>query len=564
VDQLTASRTTRRVLVVLAVLALLLGGGQWAAAGPATAAESPAVHLPQLSCAEVAGVDLSGVPGFPTSITATEVTTAATGGYEVCDVRGTIAPQIQFELQLPTTTYRQRYLQTGCGGLCGTVQIQAQQSEGCLPLTDGSFVTASNDQGHVGGDGLFGTDAQLRADFAYRADHGLAVVAKTLIEQVYGSQPRYSYFDGCSQGGHEGLTEAQRYPDDFDGIVAGAPASITTELNSFYQPWLATINDDDSGAPVLTADTLPALHAAAMAECDDEDGLIDGQIDDPRACHPDPAALQCPAGQDSAACLTPAQVDVVRAIYSGPVDQQGRRLYLGGEAPGSELAWTPWIIPAAPGTPSVAETIGGPWLEYLAYEENPPPSFTVADATFDRRTFREVRRLAGLYDATDPDLSAFRDSGGRLLLYHGWADQAISPYGTPAYYQAVQDEMGGPAAVREFARLYMLPGMLHCRGGAAPNTFDALTPVLDWVESGVAPEGIVATDPASGRTRPVFPYPQVARYDGTGSVEDAADFVAADPAVRYDDHVEWLGDLPTGPTLWYDDGRLTRHRPADQ
>jgi feruloyl esterase len=517
-----------------------------------------------MSCDAVARVDLSQVTGSPAAITTAAPATAQPGGYPVCDVTGTIAPQIQFQIQLPTTTYRQRYLQTGCGGLCGTLAINAQQAVGCAPLTDGAFVTASNNQGHVGGNGLFGTDPQLRADFAYRADHALAVVAKTLIAKVYGSAPRWSYFDGCSQGGHEGLAEAQRYPDDFDGIVAGAPANITTELNSFYQPWLATIEFDAAGAPILSADKLAPLHAGVMSQCDGLDGLVDGQIDDPRACTPDLTRLQCPAGGGGADCLTAAQVDVVGKIYSGPVDERGNRLYLGGETPGSELAWLGWIVPAQPGAITTSQSIGGPWLEYLAFQDNPPQSSTVADARFDRRTFETVEELAGLYNATNPDLSAYRDSGGKLLMYHGWADQAISPYGTPAYYQAVQDQMGGLAATQQFARLYMLPGMLHCRGGQAPNTFDALTPVLAWVEQGVAPGAIVATDPTTARTRPVYPYPQVARYDGSGSTEDAANFTAAEPPVRYDDHVDWLGDFRVGGELWYDGSRLTRNRPAGQ
>ncbi len=157
-------------------------------------------------------------------------------------MRGIIAPRIQFQAQLPTQTYRQRYLQTGCGGLCGLLGINIAAAVGCAPVTGWAFATASNNQGHVGGDGLFGTDPQLRIDFAYRAEHLTALTTKAIIAKFYGQRPRYSYFDGCSQGGHEGLTEAQRSPDDFDGILAGAPASITTELNSFNQPWLARVN----------------------------------------------------------------------------------------------------------------------------------------------------------------------------------------------------------------------------------------------------------------------------------------------------------------------------------
>lgn len=531
-----------------------------------SAAPSSPVELgvlePAVSCADVAGLDLSGVPGFPAVVTATEETTAATGGYRVCDVQGTIEPSIGFQLQLPLTTYRQRYLQIGCGGLCGSIRLDAQQTDGCAPLTEGQFVTASNDLGHQGGGGEFGDDPQLRADFAYRADHALAVVAKRLIEQVYGEAPRFSYFTGCSQGGHQALAEAQRYPDDFDGIVAGAPAAVLTELNSFYQPWMAAVEFDAAGAPVLSAADLPVVHQAVLGQCDAVDGLADGQLEDPRACTVDLSVVQCPpGGPDVDGCLTAAQLDVVRAIWSGPVDAAGRRLYPGGAAPGSELAWAGWIVPEQPGEGTAAQGLGGPWLEHLALAPGVPAPDPPA---FDQATFDRVRELAGLYDATDPDLSAFRDSGGKLLMWHGWADQAIPPTGTLAYHQAVEDQLGGPAAVREFARLYMVPGMEHCGGGQAPSSFDALTPVLDWVERGVAPEGIVARDPDSGRTRPVFPHPQVARFDGTGSIEDASSFAAAAPAVPVDDSVDWLGSFPAGQQLWYESGRLTPVRPPDE
>jgi hypothetical protein len=483
-----------------------------------------------------------------TGITSAALTTAAPG-YQVCDVKGVIAPQIQFQVQLPTQTYRQRYLQTGCGGLCGTLAINVQAAAGCVPVTDGTFTTASNNQGHVGGgtaDGNFGTDPQLRLDFAERADHLTALAAKALITEFYGQRPRYSYFDGCSQGGHEGLTEAQRYPDDFDGILAGAPASITTELNSFNQPWLARVDVDAAGRPILPASKLGPLHDAVMARCDGLDGLVDGQLDDPRACDFDPAALACP-GADSPTCLTQAQITVVRNIYSGAVTAQGEHLYPGGQPYGSELAWAGWFIPTNPADSqraTIAWRIGNGWVKYLAFQQNPPPSFTLNDIAFDRPTFDRVRRLAGLYDAIDPDLTAFRRAGGKLVLWHGWADQAIPPTGTTAYYQAVQDRMGGLAATQRFARLFMFPGVLHCGGGTAPNTFDLLTPLMNWVENGAAPTKVVASRSDGGtvvRTRPVFPYPLVARYTGTGSTDDATNFTAARPERPPQDHFPWLG-----------------------
>ncbi|HEX3311044.1 MAG TPA: tannase/feruloyl esterase family alpha/beta hydrolase, partial [Streptosporangiaceae bacterium] len=470
----------------------------------------PSAAAPVVACAAMAAVDVSAAVGAGTGVVAAAPATAP-GGYPVCDVKGVIAPQIQFEVQLPTQTYRQRYLQTGCGGLCGSLAINAPAAVGCAPLTDGAFATASDNQGHVGGgtaDGNFGTDHALRIDFAYRADHLTALAAKALITAFYGQAPRYSYFDGCSQGGHEALTEAQRYPHDFDGILAGAPASITTELNGFNQPWLARVDFDAAGRVILPASKLPALHAAVMARCDGLDGLVDGQLDDPRRCPFDPATLTCPAGADNVGCLTPAQLTVVRKIYSGAVDARDRHLYPGGQPYGSELVWAGWMIPPDPAATqdsTIAWRIGNGWVKYLAFDPNPPLRTTLNDITFDKATFDRVQRLAGLYDATDPDLRAFQRSGGKLILWHGWADQAIPPTGTVAYYQAVQDRMGGPDATQRFARLFMFPGMYHCFGGTGPYSFDLLTPLLNWVESGAAPQRVDAALPGI-RTRPVFPY----------------------------------------------------------
>jgi hypothetical protein len=548
-DNAQLSRRSGRWIPLVSAVAVLLV--------PATAASVAGIHpptarpagppsvTPVVACAAMAGVDVSTAVGAGTGIVSATPATAP-AGYPVCDIKGVIAPQIQFEVQLPTQTYQQRYLQTGCGGLCGTLAITAAAAVGCAPLTGGAFATASDNQGHVGGgsaDGNFGTDHALRIDFAYRADHLTALAAKALITAFYGHAPRYSYFDGCSQGGHEGLTEAQRYPHDFDGILAGAPASITTELNGFNQPWLARVDFDAAGRVILPASKLPALHAAVLARCDGLDGIADGQLDDPRQCPFDPAALTCPAGVDRADCLTPAQVAVVRKIYSGAVDARGRHLYPGGQPFGSELVWAGWMIPPDPTATqdsTIAWRIGNGWIKYLAFDPNPPLRTILNDIAFDKLTFDRIERLAGQYDATNPDLRAFQHAGGKLILWHGWADQAIPPTGTVAYYQAVQDRMGGLAATQRFARLFMFPGMYHCFGGTGPYSFDLLTPLLDWVETGAAPQRVNASLPGA-RTRPVFPYPLVARYDGTGSTDDANNFQATTPATRVDDHFPWLG-----------------------
>jgi hypothetical protein len=547
----------RALPVVLAVL-MLASTGPAAPHTPvagmpgeaAGSASGPAVVLPKIDCAALAGQDLSGTVGAAAVIGSATATTAP-GGWAACEVKGIAAPQIQFDVLLPTKTWRQRYLQTGCGAFCGSVDFFADAADGCVPLDRGDFVVATNNQGHVGVSGFdatFGADPQLRVDFGYRADHVVALVAKRIIALYYGQGPRYSYFDGCSQGGHQGLTEAQRYPHDFNGIIAGAPASLFTSLIVWSTGWHATANTDAQGRPILTAAKLPALHAAVLRECDARDGLADGQIDDPRACTFDPRSLRCATGTDSANCLTDAQIDAARKLYDGPRDERGRRMYPGGEPVGSEANWARSVTPTATGAPAVAEGNTTNALKYLVYP-SARPSATLRDLHYDSATFHEIHQQAGIYDASNPNLTAFRAAGGKLLLWHGWADPAISPYGTIAYYHALTQRMGGTDATQRFARLFMLPGVAHCGAGQGPDAFDALTPTLAWVENGVAPDRLVATkrqDDAVVRTRPVFPYPTVARYDGSGSIDDAANFVPTPPPTRYQDDIPWLGSFRSG------------------
>ena len=504
------------------------------------------------TCAQIGATDLTGIPDAPTQINSATVETSPQG-FSYCDVTGTIAPQDQFEIQLPLTTYTQRYLQTGCSGSCGSTSISAPGAYGCVPVNNGEFVEASDDEGHTSGGGTFGENPELRADFGYLTEHQLDLVARTLITAFYGSPPSYSYYDGCSQGGNEALTEAERYPSDFNGIVAGAPASITQELNSFYQPWLANVDWIDSDqTPILTAAQLPVLHDAVMAAC----AGLDGQIDDPLHCHFDPASIECSASQTTD-CLTPQQVQVVDKIYSGPVTETGKRLYPGGEPYGSELAWAGWMIPAPGQTYSqtVASAIGGSWLKFLSHPGVVPGSQTsvVQNAQFTPAAFDAARRLAGLYDADNPNLSAFRADGGKLIMWQGWADQAVSPYGTTDFYTAMTQRLGGLAATQSFARLFMLPGVFHCGGGSAPNQIDALDAVLGWVEQDVAPGSLLATEtsPSSPSTviatRPIFPYPEKSHFAG-GDPSSASNYVGV-PSTKLPT-TTWLGSFPSAARLW--------------
>ncbi|MGH2893232.1 MAG: tannase/feruloyl esterase family alpha/beta hydrolase, partial [Solirubrobacteraceae bacterium] len=278
----------------------------------ALAATSPIIPA-RMDCAALASdPDFAAIRDNPTAIASATVVPAAGGNPEYCDVKGMIAPQTHFEMYLPTKSWQGRYLQNGCGGYCGTVTRQSFPS--CDATLGGDFAMATDDEGHtssggLGGGGLFAFNSQkLRKVYGYESEQSLYLVARTLITTFYGREPNYSYYDGCSDGGREAMEMAERYPGDFNGIVAGAPEIIAGPLNAEHQTWDVKVNTDANGNAILTDNKLPALHAAVIAACGHDDGTNDGIVTDPQNCHFDPASIQCPSGQDSANCLTPAQV----------------------------------------------------------------------------------------------------------------------------------------------------------------------------------------------------------------------------------------------------------------
>ncbi len=538
------------------VLLIAFAVRSFAATGPVNLAPINPVR----ECSALLTATISTAVGAPTHVTsAIPVPEGKPAAY--CDVKGYVEPAIQFEVRLPLTHWTQRLLQTGCGGLCGNLNIHLEKDEGCLPATNGELALASTDMGHSGGnDGQFGEkEYQLRIDFAYRGVHATTLAAKALIGLYYGAKPRYSYFAGCSDGGREALMEAQRFPGDFNGITAGAPAMNFTTQNTFYHGWNGIVNQAADGNPILTAAQMPILHRAALASCDLQDGLKDGLISDPVNCHVDLAAVQCKLGEDPAQCLTSEQVRVAREIYAGAHDGVGNKMVLSGPLPGSELAWTGVYIPRSSGDRVMSPMISTGTLKYLAYPTNPPAEYSLADLKFDAKSFTETTRLHSLYDATDPDLSPFQASGGKLILWHGLADPHISPLNTIAYYTALTKQMGQSKA-DTFTRLYLFPGGYHCGGGEGPFDFDLLSTIMAWVERGDAPSALFASHRSRpdgigsplesaqsssqkpDRTRPVYPYPLTTVYTGHGSIDDASNFTAG-PAKRVPaSALHWLGE----------------------
>jgi feruloyl esterase len=446
-----------------------------------------------------------------------------------CRVAGTIAPtpqsEIRFEVWMPLANWNGKFAGVGNGGWAGTISYG--------PLADQlrrGYAAASTNTGHEAQPGLdmarfaHGKPERL-IDFAYRSHHETAGAAKSLIQAFYGKAPERSYFIGCSSGGYEGLMEAQRYPADYDGIVAGAPANNWTRLMAGdFDGVLAVLKYPASN---LSPGALGMLHRGAIAAFDRADGVVDGLIDDPRRCTFDPASLACSTRAEGAACLTDPEVQAARRIYDGLKDPvSGEQLYP-GLARGSEPFW-PHRDPANPFPIPLSHY---KWLVF-------------ADPNWDWRSFDWKRpedyqahqkaeaALAPILNATSPDLREFRRRGGKLLQYHGWNDQLIAAENSIRYYESVEKLFGSAAEVQDFYRLFMAPGMTHCGGGTGPNTFD-MQPVLEqWVEHGAAPDRVIATHAINGvvdRARPLCVYPKTAVYTGTGDTNDAANFVCKDP-----------------------------------
>jgi len=438
-----------------------------------------------------------------------------------CRVAGEIRPVedsvIPFEVWIPSSGWNGKFFGIGNGGYAGTIGYG-----GLATAVRHGYAAASTDTGHHATSGA--PDAawalghpQKIIDFGYRAIHETAVKGKAIAAAFYGSAVRRAYFNSCSNGGRQALMEAQRYPEDYDGIVAGAPANYWTHLlTEALWDVQALLSQPGSYIP---AAKMPAIEGAVLAACDTIDGVKDGVVDDPRQCHFDPGTLLC-KGADSDACLTAPQVEALRKLYAGP----GARIFP-GHAPGGESGpggWAAWVTGAAP-EKSLGFGFGTQFFKNMVY----------SDAAWDYHTFNLERdlkkadeRMARDLNATDADLKPFARRGGKLILYHGWSDAAIPPYNTINYYDRVVEKMKEKEAA-SFVRLYMVPGMQHCGGGPGPNAFDMNQPIEAWVEEGVPPGPIIARRP--GRSRPLCPYPEVARWKGSGSTDDAANFSCVMP-----------------------------------
>lgn len=524
----------------------------------ASAAQSLPVVQPVQSCAQLGAASFKAGIDARVRITGAQELKTEQGTF--CKISATLSPEIGVEVALPQSRWTQRMLQVGCGGLCGDINLSLSNASGCTPAMNGEFVVAATNMGHSGSmmDASWAEDPQKRIDFAYRANHVTAQFTKALIQAYYGQQQKYAYFMGCSDGGREALIEVQRYPHDFNGISAGAPAAWFSQQNSFFHGWNVVANLRADGTPVLLQNRLALLHDAALTHCPTLSGVKDGILQNPYACPFSRSWIkQCtPDQNDKSDCLTAEELNVVAKLYHGADGKNGAQYVPGGLPVGSELRWP---VPATAKGSSMSEMMALPALQYVLLPGKKQNLTKVSDFTLNDQNFARVAELAPLYDATNTDLKPFRAAGGKLIVWHGLADDSISPAGTVAYFKGVQKFMGADN-VDSFMRLFLLPGVAHCGNGEGPDQVDLLSALMSWTEQGEAPAMLLTgkTQPADvqpspqqkGDTssagdasvqfhgiqkpsipvaapaakvlyaRPVFPYPYIAEYNGKGNQQD--------------------------------------------
>lgn len=453
-----------------------------------------------------------------------------------CRVATTIKPakdsEIKMEVWLPLAGWNGKYRGVGNGGFAGSIFYP-----GLAAAVSAGYASASTDTGHSGApvnaSWALGHPDKI-VDFGWRAIHEMTVKAKSIIHAFYGDAPKKSYFTGCSNGGRQGLMEAQRFPEDYDGIIAGAPANYWTKVFATFI-WDIQAMQAERGS-YIGANKIPAIAQAVIAACDAYDGVKDGVLNDPRACHFDQVAL-CKEG-DADSCLTPPQEAALKKIYDGPVDAKGQQMFP-GFLPGGEEGeggWVTWID-SGPGKDLQSVFAHGFYTNMITSKE----PIDLKSINVETAVKLADDQQGATFNAVDPNLKPFAARGGKLIMYHGWSDAALPPQGSINYYNSVEEAMG-PGKPSLFMRLFMAPGMQHCGGGPGANSFGQFVPAGDadhdlnqalerWVEKGIAPDKLIATKfvddkPENGvaMTRPLCPYPEAATYKGAGDTNDAANF----------------------------------------
>jgi hypothetical protein len=501
-------------------------------------------------CNALAGMDFSRIPDALTQIIKSHLEQRSGDAPAYCEVSGYVAPSIDFLLRLPNEKWNGKFIELGCGGSCGTTEHIA----GCADPLRRGYACIVSDGGHSsnGGDMKWAyNNPQAVVDYVVRASHVAVLAGKVLAEHFYGAPPKKSYFMGCSAGGLQALSEVQRFPWDFDGVIAGDPSM---SVSQDWMNWLWTTRTlvSEHGERVLSQRDIETLHKAVVSKCDLNDGVKDGLIGDPRICSFDPEELSC-AKTKAEGCFSSSQIDAVRKMYAGPTTKKGIPIGIPFAFKGSELTW---IDPAS--NPSEEEPYLSEWFRYYLFQPNPGPSWTTKNFDFDRDYMRFG--VAELTEPVNSDLRRFRNGQGKLILYSGWNDTAASVGLTVDYYENAEKLMGGREATQKFFRLFVVPGMNHCSGGDGSFAIDYLSYLEDWVEKDEAPDKLVGShitfgnlwdkamqgdqdaalqlkklqqfplDPAIVQfARPIYPYPLQTKYVGHGNPKDAANFAPVKP-----------------------------------
>ena len=474
-----------------------------------------ALAAPAQKCETLASTSFARQFGTDVKIESATLVAAAANLPEHCDVRGVIWPEAKFAVKLPVN-WNSRFQMVGNGGWAGTISIAAVDTAVRLGYAATSTDTGHDAQKEPGATFSYPgpnnpNAARKLIDHGYLAVHETALLAKKMIRAYYGSDPQYSYWVGCSTGGRQGLMEAQRYPEDFDGYVVGAPVLNLTGLQtkSVYNYQFA-----GSGPGQIDANKSQTLAKAFLDKCDALDGVKDGLVENPLKCGFDPAKdlQRCSAGTDSPGCFNDEQIEALKKIYDGVRDAHSRRLF-------------PGMPPGGDGAAAAGFNLGETFMKFMAFQ---PP----AGPDWDYHTFNidtDPARMAATsleIDATIPDLTAVKMRGGKILHYHGWSDPGVSPRMSIEYHEAAMKTMGAKET-DDFYRLFLVPGMGHCQGGPGCGNVDWLTPVVNWVEKGIAPTVLTGAHVERGqttRTRPICAYPNEARYKGAGSIDAAENF----------------------------------------
>ena len=522
---------------VVAALLMAVGSSRALAQAPTQGSVAVAPE-DRARCEALRSTDFSQIADAPTQIQSVTIEPLHADNPDVCKVVGYVGRNTGFMLALPLHDWNGKYAQGGCGGACGVTTPWW-----CYDAVRRGYACMSSDMGHRSnvGDWQWARDnTELRADFGFRSTHLVSIAGKAIAASYEGHAPSHAYFMGCSTGGRQAYVLAQRFPEDFDGIIAGsAPHSETG--SGLQLAWTTLANLDADGGYILQERQARLLHQAVVDACDMNDGLKDGLIGDPRRCKFDPAVLGCKANAGGDQCLTPRQVEAARKMYRGPVDSVGKPIGTqGGVMPGSELNWIGDYMPRGDRQPQYVAFMTS-FFRYAGFDPSPPRDWKLQDLDFDRDR-RKMDAAEMIYNAQNPDLRAFEKRGGKIVAFQGWSDTSVVPAGTVDYYDSVTRTMGGLDKTTGFYRLFMIPGMRHCSADSeGGDNIDYLEALENWVERGRPPEQLIGYQVQNPgpiystpifpippdwirRTRVAFPYTDEAHYRGHGDPDDPANW----------------------------------------